>query len=189
MIPTESNYAEWFACSARYYLLREGYAFLTFALGQVAEPGFPAARLVAEDNRLVGLRFVRPVETAPGQRISAYAGDAAPIEKIADADAGWLLYALPQSTDPFDQQLAHQKVLFAGAGEVEFAGGELVPGGGVNFKQLIAAIEAGTVGRAVPVGWTAADLVEAADGRSATMYLVVNGHARIVFALWGSVGR
>ncbi len=189
MIPTESNYAEWFACSARYYLLREGYAFLTFALGQVVEPGFPATRLVAEGNRFVGLRFVRPVETAPGQRISAYAGDAAPIERIADADAGWLLYALPQSADPFDQQLTHQKVLFAGTGEVEHVGGGLVPGGGVNFKQLLAAIEAGTIGREVQAGWTAADLVEGADGRSATIYLVVNGRARIVFALWGSVGR
>ncbi len=189
MIPTESNYAEWFACSARYYLLREGYAFLTFALEQVVEPGFPTARLIAEGNRLVGLRFARPVETAPGQRISTYAGDAAPIERIADADAGWILYALPQSADPFDQQLAHQKVLFAGAAEVEFAGGELVPGGGENFKQLLASIEASAIGRDVPAGWTAADLVEAADGPSATMYLVVNGHARIVFALWGSVGR
>lgn len=189
MIPTESNYAEWFACSARYYLLREGYAFLTFALGQVVEPGFPAARLIAEGNRLVGLRFVRPVATVPGQRISAYAGDAAPIGRIADADASWLLYALPRSADPFDQQLAHQKVLFAGAGEVEFTGGELVPGGGVNFKQLIAGIEQGAIGREVPAGWTSADLVEAADGRCATMYLVVNGDARIVFALWGSAGR
>ena len=174
--------------SARYYLLREGYAFLTFALEQVVEPGFPATRLIAEGNRFVGLRFVRPVETAPGQRIGTYAGDAAPIERIADADADWLFYALPQSADPFDQQLTHQKVLFAGAGEVEHVGGGLVPGGGVNFKQLLAAIEAGTIGREVQAGWTAADLMEAAGGRAATMYLVVNGHTRIVFALWGSAG-
>jgi len=182
MVPSIANYAEWFTCSARYYLMREGYGFLTFAVGQVAEPGFPALRLLAGGNRLVALRFVRPAETAVGQPVRAHRGDdAAPGE-----GPDWLRLALPQSADPLDQQLTHQKVLFAVPGDMQTEGAEAVRAGtAVTFKQLMESIEAGAVGLEMRTAWTPGDLAAAAAECPATLYLVVNRGVRIVFMLWG----
>jgi hypothetical protein len=182
MVPSLANYAEWFTCSARYYLMREGYGFLTFSVEQVAEPGFPGERLLAGGNRLVALRFVRPVETPRGQRVSAYRREDAGLEGAPD----WLRLALPQSADPLDQQLTHQKVLFAVPEHMQTEGAEsLRVASAVTFKQLMEGIEADAVGLEMMNAWKPAELVAAAVGCPATLYLVVNRGARIVFMLWG----
>ena len=188
MVPTEANYTEWFTCSARYYLLKEGFAFLTFGVDQVSEPGFPSAKLLAEGNRLVGLVFLRPVEPERGQRVSAHEVDPVLYGQMAAAD--WVFYALPQSADPLDQQLAHTKVVFAAPGEVELgAAGALHARAGASFKQVFERIGSTSLGRAVPQGWSAGDLQAAAAEQPASLYLVVNHRDRIVFALQGVEAR
>jgi hypothetical protein len=186
MIPTEANYAEWFTCSVRYYLLKEGYAFLTFGVEQAAEPGFPATRMFAEGVRFVGLQFVRPIETASDGRVLAYRGDFITHNRMSQTDASWLFYAFPQSADSLDQQLTHQKVLFARASQVTLGvDGMLKPGPAIGFKQLLAGIGAGSAGRDAPVGRAPRDIVITAAAHPATLYLVVNSRDRIVFALYG----
>lgn len=188
MIPTEANYTEWFTCSARYYLLKEGYAFFTFGVGQVGEAGFPSARLLAEANRLVGLVFCTPIEPGSGQRVSAWKADPTAHERMASAD--WMLYALPQSADPFDQQLAHQKVLFLAPAEGELAAdGTLGAGSGATFKQVFERVGEGALGLELPAGWSAADLAAVVARQPASLYLVVNRRDRIVFALFGGGDR
>lgn len=185
MIPTETNYAEWFTCSARYYLLKEGYAFFTFSVGQVIEAGFPSTRLLAEGNRLVGLVFCAPVEPVLGQRVSAWKADPTARERMSTV--GWALYALPQSADPLDQQLTHQKVLFSDPGDVELAGdGTLRVRMSTSFKQVLDRMRAGSLGFGLPVGWSAEDFAATAAAHPATLYLVTNASARVVFALRAS---
>ena len=187
MIPTEANYAEWFTCSARYYLLKEGYAFFTFGVRQVGEAGFPSARLLAEGNRLVGLVFCIPVDPGHGQRVCAWKADPAAHERMASAD--WMLYALPQSADPLDQQLTHQKVLFPARGEVDLtADGILSALSDATFKQVFEGIAADSLGLELPAGWQASELAARAEEQPASLYLVVNRRDRIVFALYGGGG-
>lgn len=186
MIPTEANYAEWFTCSARYFLLREGYAFLTFALQQVAEPGFPGGRLFAAGNSLVGLRFVVPCEPAPGAAVRSHRVSEAALTGTGD----WVLLALPQSADLLDQQLTHQKVQFARPADiVRGPSGEAHAVTSRTFKQLMVAIEDGSVGREIPDGWTPLELLAAAAACPATLYLVVNRGARVIFGLCGLSDR
>ena len=188
MIPTEANYAEWFTCSARYYLLKEGYAFFTFGVGQVSEPGFPSARLLAEGSRLVGLVFCTPVDPGHGQRVCAWKADPTAHEQLASAD--WIVCALPLSADPLDQQLAHQKVLFPARGEIDLtADGILSARSGATFKQMFERVGEGTLGLQLPAGWSAGDLATAVAAQPASLYLVVNRRDRIVFALYGGAGR
>lgn len=187
MVPTEANYTEWFTCSARYFLVKEGFAFLTFGVGQVNEPGFPSAKLLAEGNRMAGLRFCAPVEPARGQRVGEYRVDAELHYQMVAAE--WMLYALPQSADPLDQQLAHQKVRFSAPAEVDVsADGILSAHTGATFKQMFERFGDGSLGQKVPSGWTAGDLVQAAREQPASLYLVVNWRDRIVFALYGGGG-
>lgn len=184
MVPSEANYIEWFTCSARFFLLKEGYAFLTFGVKQVSEPGFPSATLLAEGNRLAGLRFCSPIEPVRGQRVSEYRVDPALHHQMADAD--WMLYALPQSADLLDQQLVHQKVLLSTPAEVDVSvDGVLSARTGGIFKQLFERMGDGSLGHEVPSGWTAHDLSSAVSQQPASIYLVVNPHDRIVFALYG----
>lgn len=186
MIPTEANYAEWFTCSVRYHLLRNGYAFLTFALDQVAEPDFPGGRLFAGGNRLVGLRFVLPVQPAPGAAVRSHRISEAALTDTAD----WMVLALPQFADPLDQQLTHNKVLFARPANVQRgSSGETQAITTLTFKQLMAGIEDGSLGREIPDGWTQAELLAAAAASPATLYLVVNPGARVIFGLGGQIER
>lgn len=183
MIPTEANYAEWFTCSARYYLLKEGYAFLSFGVEQVVEPGFPGARLFAAGNRLVGLRFVRPVEPAPGHSVREYQVDEAALADVAD----WVYLALPLTADPVDQQLAHTKLRFVRAEGLEVAGaGAMCADAGLTFAALLTAMQGGSAGREVPDGWTHEELLAEVAVHPATLYLVMNASARVVFALHAS---
>lgn len=186
MIPTEANYVEWFTCSARYYLLKEGFAFLTFGVEQIAEPGFPAAKLLAAGNRLLGLRFLRPVEPDPGQRVSTYEAEPGLLDQVHER---WTLCALPQSADVLDQQLTHQKVTFAPRDELErLPSGTLASRSGSSFRQVFERIVAGALGRELPVGWSSEDLAAAAAEQPVSLYLVVDARDRIVFALYGRGG-
>lgn len=187
MVPTEANYTEWFACSTRYFLLKEGYAFFTFGLGQVAEEGFPSASLFAEGTRLTGLAFVAPVEPARGQRVSAYGTDPRHHERMTASH--WMLYALPQSADVLDQQLLHQKVLFAAPGDVEVSGeGVLLARAALPFKTVFARMVDGSLGSDASAFGTAEEFVRAVGGQQASLYLVVNPRDRVVFALYGGGG-
>jgi hypothetical protein len=184
MIPAEANYAEWFTSAIRLHFLKEGYAFLSFGLTQVDEPGFPAVKLLTPGSRAVGLRFVRPVEGAPGQQVAAYEVDSATRRRMAGAPDGWLLYALPQSADPLDQQLTHMKVLFATDADLEHdPDGHLVPQRTVTFKHLVAALEQAALGRESPAGDTPVAFLSAAREGDATLYLAMNRRERTVIVL------
>lgn len=179
MVPSLANYAEWFTCAARFYFLKEGYAFLSFELAQVEEPGFPVGKLLSSGNRVIGMRFLRPAEAAG----DAYeAGD---VSRARMAEAGiWLLYALPLSADPLDQQLTHQKVAFTDVADVATdAGGHLVAARTITFRQLVVGLEDGTHGREVPAGETAGMFLSTAREGGATLYLVMNRHERTIIVL------
>ncbi len=183
MVPSIANYAEWFTCSSRFHFLKEGYAFLSFELAQVEEPGFPTDRLLTDGNRVVGMRFLRSVEAVAGQRAFAYSVDDAIRTRMAEAGP-WLLYALPLSADPLDQQLTHQKVAFAGVAEVASdVSGHLVAGHTLSFKELVAALESGEHGREVHDGETAGMFLATAREGGATLYLVLNHRERTVIVL------
>lgn len=179
MVPGIANYAEWFTCAARFHFLKEGYAFLSFGLAQVEEPGFPTGKLLAGGNRVVGVRFLRPAESVGG----AYEADDVVRTRMAEAGP-WVLYALPLSADPLDQQLTHQKVVFAGAAEVETdANGHLVAGRTLTFKQLVAALETGEAGREVHAGETPGMFLATAREGDATLYIVMNRRERTIVVL------
>lgn len=181
MIPNEANYAEWFTCAARFHFLREGYAFLSFELAQVEEEGFPLVALQATGSRVVGLRFL-PRAVADGGGL-AYTVEESTRARMAGAD-GWLVYALPQSADPLDQQLTHQKVLFAGDADTTCdSSGHLTVERAVTFKELVAALEEGALGREVAPEETAAAFAAAARAGEATLYLVLNQGRRTAIVL------
>lgn len=183
MIPTDSNYAEWFTCAARFHFLREGYAFLSFGLAQVEDEAFPIAALRASGSRVVGLRFLPPVRGVAGEQPLVYEADTGTRALMSGA-GGQLLYALPQSADPLDQQLVHQKVLFArDAGMTHDPGGRLVAQSAMTFKELVTGLEEGALGREVPPDEAAAAFVATARAGEATLYLVLNRGRRTVIVL------
>ena len=189
MIPTEDNYVEWFTCAARFYFLREGYAFLSFALAQVKESGLPADKLFAAGNKLIGLQFVRPVEASGARGGLQYQADAAQHQRMSKAAGNWLFYALPQSTDPLDQLLTHQKVVFAEATGTKFvAANTFVPEEARSFKELFACIEDDSCGRELAGGYSVEEFLAATQENPMTMYLLVDRGDRIVFAFKAPVG-
>ncbi len=187
MIPTCDNYIEWFTCAARFHLLREGYAFLSFSLDQVAEAGFPAGKLLAPGSRIVGLQFLLPAADGAAVRPREYEADVELHRCMSEPSRGWLHYALPLSADPLDQQLTHQKVLFAGAAGVSLgADGRVTPRETRTFKQLVAGLEDGTCGLEVASGYSAADFRADTAACPVTMYLGLNRRERVVIALKGT---
>jgi hypothetical protein len=190
MIPTEDNYVDWFICSARAYFLRKGYAFFSFSVGQVKESDFPADKLLIVGNKLVGLQFKRPIE-APAKRSGLeYKMDEAQHKRMRNAEPGWLYYALPQTTDPLDQRLMHQKMAFVEAGEVEMTTSEtFVPRNALSFRQLVRGVEACPIGQKLPVGYTVKEFLAAIQRDPATMYLFVNTSDKVVFAVRSAIGE
>lgn len=187
MIPTRDNYVEWFTCAARFHFLREGYAFLSFCVDQLADPGFPLDRLTAGGCRLIGLQFLLPAVNPATQRPSGYVPDPALHRLTSGRGGSWLRYALPQSADPLDQQLMHQKVLFAAADGVSFAAdGSLTPKETLTFRQLVAQLEGGEIGLEVPSGNSAVHLVTLTGERPVSMYLGMDRKSRLVIVLKGT---
>jgi len=184
MVPSIANYAEWFTCSSRFHFLKEGYAFLSFELAQVEEPGFPTDRLLTDGNRVVGMRFLRSVEAVAGQRAFAYSVDDAIRTRMAEAGP-WLLYALPLSADPLDQQLTHQKVAFAGVAEVASdVSGHLGRGAYALFQGVGRrhSSQESTAGKCMTGRQAGMFLATAREG-GATLYLVLNHRERTVIVL------
>lgn|GEM_PF-3122296 len=183
MIPSEDNYVEWFTCSARFHFLRESYAFLSFALDQVREAGFPTAPLLAAGSMHVGLRFVRPAAPRDARKELEYEADT-DLHQQLSAEESWLFYAMPQFADALDQQLTHQKVLFAPVNETEIdRKGRLVPAWTVDFKDLVAGLEERAFGRQMPPDHSARGFLETASAYPVSMHLVLNRMQKIVFAL------
>lgn len=184
MIPTRDNYVEWFTCAVRFHFLREGYAFLSFSVDQLADPGFPAERLIVGGSRFVGLHFLLPAVDSAAQRPLGYLPDPDLPRFMSEPGGSWLRYALPQSADPLDQQLTQQKVLFAGAAGVSLASdGSVLPEATLTFKQLVAQLEGGECGFEVPSGYTATDLLALTGEYPVSLYLGMDRKNRIVTAL------
>ena len=185
MIPTKDNYVDWFTCAIRFYFMREGLGFLSFTLDQVTEAGFPAEQLVAAGNVAAGLNFARPAAASGGPR--SYEIDAEEHERMTAAGSG-LYYALPQTADVLDQQLTHQKVFFAETETVDVDGSRLTARDAIGFKGLAEGLEAGTCGWQLPAGLSAQEFLALTGHTPATLWLVVNRSAKLVFALRAAAG-
>jgi len=189
LIPSEDNYVEWFTCSARFHFLREGYAFLSFALDQVGETGFPAGSLLAAGSVHVGVRFVLPLAPRTSRGEVSYDADADLHDRLS-AEENWLFYALPTFADVLDQQLTHQKVLFAAVAETEIDPERgLVPVRTRDFKELVAGLEDRSVGREVPPDTSVREFLAKASAPPVSMHLVLNRAHKVVFALKSIAGH
>jgi len=61
MIPTEDNYIDWILDGVRDYYRKIGYRFRTYSIGQVKERQCPIDRILAVENKVVGIQFKRPL--------------------------------------------------------------------------------------------------------------------------------
>ncbi len=184
MIPTEDNYVDWFTSAARAYFYRKGYEFYSFSVGQVNESNFPVDKLLIVGNKLIGLQFKRPRE-APAKRGGfEYRSDKAQHERMIEASPEWLYYALPQTTDPLDQRLIHQKMAFVEARGVEMTtSNTFVPRKALSFRQLVRGIEKCPIGQKLPANYTVTQFFDAVKSAPATIYLVVNASEKTVFSM------
>lgn len=101
MIPTEDNYVDWVIDGIRRYFEDRGYVVLTYSVGQVKEKDFPADRVFAVGNKLVGLQFKRPSSEA-----SPWKHEILPHQHSDILESRWVYYCLPCFTDPTMQKIA-----------------------------------------------------------------------------------
>ncbi len=183
MLPSVRNHVEWLVCSLRFHLLREGFAFLSFLAAQVGEAGFPHVDITTTGSRAVGLRFALPRADSASP---AHSWCASQLTRTAVRDAeGKLLWALPLSVDPTDQQLMHQKVMFARDGDTAWAAPDtLTADDFLSFQELMAELGSPETS----LGWclsgsSVAELENDFVTIPASLFLVVSPTSRLVTAL------
>ncbi|MCL0058249.1 hypothetical protein M1O47_00975, partial [Dehalococcoidia bacterium] len=113
MIPTEDNYIDWILDGVRDYYRKIGYRVKTYSIGQVKERQCPIDRILAVENKVVGIQFKRPLKSKPPWKY-----DIKPHQHQKISEARWTFYCLPDFTDLSLQEVALFHCKFLPAYEV-----------------------------------------------------------------------
>jgi hypothetical protein len=101
MIPTEDNYIDWILSGIKDYFRKIGYRVRTYSIGQVKEHQCPIDRILAVENKIVGIQFKRPLGNKPPWKYNIEHNQYQNISK-----ARWIFYCLPDFTELNLQEVA-----------------------------------------------------------------------------------
>ncbi|WXG44276.1 MAG: hypothetical protein WED04_09630 [Promethearchaeati archaeon SRVP18_Atabeyarchaeia-1] len=101
MIPTEDNYADWILIGIADYFRRIGWRVRVYSIGQVKEKKLPIDRIIAVNNKILGLQFKRPRNEGPPWEYDIDVNQQTLLSRLR-----WGFYCFPDFTDIRLQEVA-----------------------------------------------------------------------------------